>query len=128
MQALQDVQRWRGCTLVDNDGEKIGTIEDIYLDRQSGEPEWVTVKTGLLGRKSSFVPISDASSTAEDEVRVPYAKDQVKDAPSVDPDGQLSEDEERQLYQHYGRSDYAEWSGEERTGGADLPEEATTTR
>jgi uncharacterized protein (TIGR02271 family) len=123
MQTLQDVRTWRGRALVDPDGDKIGTIDDIYLDRQTGDPEWVTVKTGLLGTKSSFVPIGDARPAGDDEVRVPYAKDQVKDAPNIDPDGQLTEDEERRLYEHYGRSDYADWTGDDRTRDLDLPDE-----
>jgi hypothetical protein len=60
MATPQDVERWRGRTLVDADGDKIGSIDDIYLDRQSGEPEWLAVKTGLLGKNVSFVPIRDA--------------------------------------------------------------------
>jgi uncharacterized protein (TIGR02271 family) len=119
MQTLQDVQTWRGSKLVDRDGSKIGTIEEIYLDRKSGEPEWVTVKTGLFGSNVNFVPIADASPSGEGEVRVAYSKDQVKDAPNIEPDGQLSEDEERRLYQHYGRSDYGEWTGEDRTARFD---------
>jgi uncharacterized protein (TIGR02271 family) len=128
MQTLQDVRTWRGRTLVDNDGDKIGKIDEIYLDRQNGDPEWVTVKTGLLGTKSSFVPIGDASPAGEDEVRVPYTKDQVKDAPSIEADGELTEDEERRLYQHYGRADYGDWTGEDRTRDLDLPEERDRER
>jgi hypothetical protein len=108
MTTLQDVQTWRGMKMVDADGEKIGTIEDVFLDRQTGEPEWATVKTGLFGLKSSFVPIRDAEVTGENEIRVPIRKEQVKDAPKVDPDGELSPDEERQLWEHYGRADYDE--------------------
>jgi uncharacterized protein (TIGR02271 family) len=116
MATLQDVENWRGRTLVDADGDKIGSIDDVYLDRQSGEPEWLAVKTGLLGRKVSFVPIRDAGLSG-DEVRVAHAKDKVKDAPNVDPDGELSPEEERRLYEHYGRPDYDEWSdtSEDRT-------------
>jgi uncharacterized protein (TIGR02271 family) len=109
MATLQDIETWRGRTLVDNDGDKIGKIEDVYLDRSSGEPEWVAVKTGIFGSNVSFVPISDASP-AGDDLRVAYSKDQVKDAPNIDPDGELSPEEERRLYQHYGRSDYDEWT------------------
>src|SRR3954470_22420477 len=118
MATMQDVEAWRGRTLVDRDGDKIGTIEDVYLDRSSGEPEWVAVKTGLCGSKVSFVPIRDASETGDD-VRVSHEKDLVKDAPKVDADGELSPEEERRLYQHYGRSDYDEWnkSSEDRTEG-----------
>src|SRR3954471_19138129 len=116
MATLQDIETWRGRTLVDRDGDKIGKVEDVYLDRQSGEPEWVAVKTGMFGSNVSFVPIHDPS-TAGDALQVAYAKDQVKDAPNVDPDGELSPEEERRLYSHYGRGDYDEWSGnsEDRT-------------
>src|SRR4051794_20762999 len=118
MATMQDIETWRGRTLVDRDGDKIGKIEDIYLDRSSGEPEWVAVKTGLFGSNVSFVPIHGASPTGDD-VRVSHEKDLVKDAPNVNADGELSPEEERRLYQHYGRSDYDEWNdtSEDRTEG-----------
>src|SRR4051812_47075722 len=117
-----DVLSWRGRALVDADGDKIGTIEDIYLDAETSEPEWAVVTTGLFGTKQSFVPIGDASSTG-DGIRVPFEKATVKDAPRIDPDGRLSQEEERELYQHYGR-DYAEFSG---PGGSGIEGTGTTT-
>jgi sporulation protein YlmC with PRC-barrel domain len=120
MRSLEDVQTWRGRKVVDADGDKIGTIQDVFLDRQTGEPEWATVKTGLFGLKSSFVPITDAELVDDDTVRVPYQKEQVKDAPRVD-DEDLSPEDERRLWEHYGRSDYDEWQGEDRTTALDLP-------
>jgi uncharacterized protein (TIGR02271 family) len=116
MTTQHDVRAWRGHTLVDRDGDKIGKIQDVYLDRSSGEPEWIAVKTGLFGSNVSFVPLRDATPEGDD-VRVGYEKALVKDAPNVDPDGELSPDEERRLYQHYGRSDYDEWGegSEDRT-------------
>src|SRR4029077_15360212 len=95
MRTIEDVKTWRGMTMVGADGDRIGTIADIYLDRQTGEPEWATVKTGLFGLRSSFVPISAAEQDGENQVRVPFHKEQVKDAPKVDADGDLSADEER---------------------------------
>jgi sporulation protein YlmC with PRC-barrel domain len=123
MRTLEDVKTWRGMTIVDTAGDKIGTIEDIYLDRQTGEPEWASVKTGLFGLKSTFVPIADAELTGENQVRVPFQKEQVKDAPKVDADGELSPEEERRLYEYYGRSDYDEWRGDDRTAALGLPAE-----
>jgi uncharacterized protein (TIGR02271 family) len=110
--AREDVLNWRGRDLLDNDGNKIGTIDDIYLDRGSDQPEWAVVTTGLFGTKRSFVPLSDAQPS-EDGIRVPFEKATVKDAPKIDPDGELSRDEERTLYGHYGRDyhDYDERSG-----------------
>jgi uncharacterized protein (TIGR02271 family) len=100
MPTIQDVQTWRGRDLYTNDHDKIGEITDIYLDRQSGEPEWLAIKTGMFGSNVSFAPIREASSM-EDHVMVPYSKSQVKDAPHVSADGELSPEEERQLYEHY---------------------------
>jgi uncharacterized protein (TIGR02271 family) len=104
----EDVLSWRGRAMVDDDGDKIGTIDEIYLDQDTDEPEWAVVTTGLFGTKQSFVPIADANSTP-DGVRVPYEKSQVKDAPRIDPDGRLSQDDERRLYEHYGRDWGASW-------------------
>jgi uncharacterized protein (TIGR02271 family) len=123
MTTQHDVRAWRGRTLVDRDGDKIGKIQDVYLDRSSGEPEWIAVKTGLFGSNVSFVPVHDATPEGKD-VRVGYEKHLVKDAPNADPDGELSPDEERRLYQHYGRGDYDEWTADsedrtEATSGRD---------
>ncbi len=122
----EDVLAWRGRDLYDNDGDKIGSIEDIYLDRETDQPEWAVVTTGLFGHKRTFVPLSEATP-AEDGIRVPFEKATVKDAPRIDPDGALSHDEERTLYQHYGRqyADYDQGSG---VHGDPTRTDADTTR
>jgi uncharacterized protein (TIGR02271 family) len=101
MPDIDTVRGWQGRTLVDRDGDRIGAIQAIYLDDHTGQPEWALVNTGLFGAKASFVPLAQATPTDQD-VRVPYDKQLVKDAPRVDPDGHLSEAEERQLWRHYG--------------------------
>jgi uncharacterized protein (TIGR02271 family) len=108
-QQTQDVLSLRGQDLIGRDGDKLGTIEEIYLDTETDQPEWALVTTGLFGSKQSFVPISGASR-AGDGMSVPFDKATVKDAPTVDPDGRLSESEEQQLYRHYGL-DYGGTSG-----------------
>ena len=115
MPTINDVQTWSGRDAVDNDGDKVGAIKDIYLDRQSGEPEWAAVKTGLFGTKVSFVPLEGASA-AGDEVRLAYDKATIKDAPNVEADGELSSQEEEQLYRHYGR-EYDSAGDGDRNGG-----------
>jgi uncharacterized protein (TIGR02271 family) len=115
MPTTQEVLSWRGQPLRGSDGEKLGTIEEIYLDAETREPEWVLVTTGLFGTKQSFVPVRDASAT-DDGVEVPFDKDRVKDAPKMDPDGELSQREEAELYRHYG----LEYS--ESQSGSGLPE------
>jgi uncharacterized protein (TIGR02271 family) len=92
---------FRGRTLIDADGEKIGKIDELYYDEQGGQPEWALVNTGLFGTKKTFVPIRSASPEGE-ELKVPVSKEQVKDAPRMDADQELSESEERQLFDHYG--------------------------
>jgi uncharacterized protein (TIGR02271 family) len=119
----EDVLSWRGQDMVDNDGDKIGKIDEIYLDAETDQPEWAVVTTGLFGTKQTFVPLQDASSTG-DGVRVPFEKATVKDAPKIDPDGQLSQEEERELYAHYGRS-YSDFSG---PGGSGVSGTTSTDR
>jgi uncharacterized protein (TIGR02271 family) len=116
----EDVLSWRGQDMVDADGDKIGKIEEIYLDAETDQPEWAVVTTGLFGTKQTFVPLGDAT-TSGDGIRVPFEKATVKDAPKVDPDGRLSQSEERELYQHYGRN-YSEFSG---AGGSGVLERDT---
>ena len=91
---------WKGRTMVGSDGEKIGKISEIYEDAQTGRPEWATVHTGLFGMKSNFVPLAGAAASGED-VRAPVTKAQVKDAPGVEADDDLSTQEERRLFEHY---------------------------
>jgi uncharacterized protein (TIGR02271 family) len=98
---VDTVRNWQGSTMVDRDGDRIGNIDAIYVDDQTGEPEWALVNTGLFGTRSTFVPIAQASASG-DQVQVPYEKQLVKDAPNMDPDGHLSEQEEQELWRHYG--------------------------
>jgi len=98
---------WVGRTLVDNDGDKIGRIENIYVDDETGKPEWLAVATGWFGNRISFVPLAGATRRGDD-LSVTYSKAQVKEAPHADPNGHLSQDEEAKLYRHYNRS-YTEW-------------------
>jgi uncharacterized protein (TIGR02271 family) len=104
--SIETVQSWQGRTMVDPAGDKLGTIDAIYLDDQTGQPEWATVTSGLFSARTAFVPLAQAQDTGG-SVQVPYDKDQVKDAPSMEADGQLSQDEEAELYRHYGL-DYSE--------------------
>ena len=113
---LREVCEWRGRNVVDREGEKVGRLEEIYLDQQSGRPEWMLIHTGLFGTKSSFAPLAGARVAGED-VRIGYSKQEVKDAPSVEADGELSQLEESRLYAHYGL-DYSE-SGSELPVGRD---------
>lgn len=100
MSEMTDAYQWQGRTILDTDGEKIGKISEIYEDSGTGKPEWATVSSGLFGTKSNFVPLAGATPQGEN-VRAEVTRDQVKDAPGVDHDGELSEADERQLFEHY---------------------------
>ena len=100
MTEVTEAYDFRGRTLIDRDGDKIGKIDDVYADRQDGQPEWALVNTGLFGTKKTFVPLHAAQPVGED-LRVPLEKAHVKDAPGIDADGELSDSEERELFTHY---------------------------
>jgi len=98
---MEQLEGWIGRKAIDPSGAKIGNIADVYVDDAIGEPEWLAVVTGLFGSKISFVPLEGAREQGE-AIAVPRSKADVKGSPTIDVDGELSEDEERRLYQHYG--------------------------
>ncbi|MEU1014746.1 DUF2382 domain-containing protein [Streptomyces sp. NPDC005898] len=100
-EAFTNPDALKGLTAYDRTGEKIGSIERVYLDDRSGRPEWVTVKTGLFGMKESFVPLTGARLRGDD-LHVTATKEAVKEAPRVDADQHLDPGQEHELYAHYG--------------------------
>jgi hypothetical protein len=99
--SIETARGWLGRVMVDRDSNKIGEVVDIYLDNETGRPEWAVVRTGLFGMRSTFVPLAEAREVG-DELQVPQRRLEVKEAPNIEPDGQLSEVEEAELYRHYG--------------------------
>ncbi|WP_411082825.1 PRC and DUF2382 domain-containing protein [Streptomyces sp. cmx-18-6] len=113
-----------GLTVYDNEGEKVGSVGRVYVDDDTGKPDWVTVKTGMFGMKESFVPLAGARRVGSD-LHVAHSKDTVKEAPRVDADAHLSVAEEEELYRHYGLTRKTGNLGDKRTG-ADAPTAAGT--
>jgi uncharacterized protein (TIGR02271 family) len=97
---MTEAYTWHGRDLIGADEDKIGEIKEIYEDTRTGRPEWALVSSGLFGTRSHFVPLAGAQPDGE-AVRVSTTKDQVKQAPSIEGAGQLSEDDERRLFDHY---------------------------
>ena len=89
------------CDVIDVNGDRVGSVGQVYLDDQTGQPSWVTVKTGLFGLKETFVPLEQAI-VADGKIATPYASEKIKEAPRVDPDKHLDADEEAELYDYYG--------------------------
>src|SRR4051812_40075647 len=101
MPDIDTVLAWRGKTVRERDGEKVGTLGALYLDRETDRPAYAGVHTGLFRRNESVVPLDDAREV-DGDVQVPYAVEQIREAPNVDPDVALSEAEEELIHEHYG--------------------------
>lgn len=97
-----DIDRLRGATAYDRNGEKIGNVGEVYLDDQTGQPMWITVNTGFFGMNTSFVPLEGSTFEADDRLVVAHDKDVVKDAPNLEENGHLDRAAEDDLYSYYG--------------------------
>ena len=100
MQDFTNVEKLQNATVHGTDGDKIGSVGQVYLDDQTNQPTFVTVRTGLFGMKETFIPVSQATQS-QDGLQVPFDKAFVKDAPNIDADGSLTPEEERRIYEYY---------------------------
>jgi hypothetical protein len=96
-----DALDWEGRAVLDRAGEKIGTIEEIFLVEETGEPDWALVKLGRRKGRTTLVPLTRAHSV-DKGVAVDVTKDVVSEAPEVTSDNELGEGEVVKLYRHYG--------------------------
>lgn len=95
-----ELERLSRATVLDHDGDKIGPVEQIYVHDTSGRPSWASVRTGLFRTREALVPL-DGVDLSGDEIRVPFAKDVVKDSPKVEADDHISPSEENELHAYY---------------------------
>lgn len=98
------------ATAFDNAGEKLGSIKEIFVDDNTGQPTFVEVGHGLFGLSSSLVPLRGASLDGDD-LKLAFSKDRIKDAPDQDADRNLTGEQQEELYRHYGVQDAPEVSG-----------------
>jgi uncharacterized protein (TIGR02271 family) len=102
MLSENDARQAIGSTAYSASGDKIGAVGQLFLDDETGRPEFVTVNTGLFGTKESYVPVADANLDG-DRLVLPFDKDKIKGAPNVDTDdGHLDRSDEQRLYEYYG--------------------------
>jgi hypothetical protein len=99
---------WRGRTVRDQDGTELGTLSELYLDSQTSRPAWAGVKRGRLRTTETIVPLTGASELGDDLV-LPFDRARFDDAPDLDPDVELTGEQERALHAHYGR----EWADDD---------------
>ena len=95
----RNISEWHGRELIDRTGERIGRLEDVYYDVETEEPQFGTVKGGLINRHLTFVPLTGVT-IGPDNLQVTVTKDQIKHAPSIglnDP----SPIDEPNLYHYY---------------------------
>ncbi|MFJ5990241.1 DUF2382 domain-containing protein [Lentzea sp. NPDC092896] len=105
------------CDVIDNRGEKIGSVKRVWLEDGTGKPMWAEVHTGLFGMKESFVPIQQGQ-VAGGAITVPVTKEQVKESPSMHTDGDhMSDQEQEALYRHYGMIPQAKTGEHDRLDG-----------
>jgi len=108
-----DIREWRGHDVVDAQGHKIGELEAVYVDTGTDLPSFATVKVGIMGRQRlAFVPL-DRATVGPGHLKVLYSRKQVKDAPSIDTDGELPASDEEAVFKHYGLA-YEPGAGGER--------------
>jgi len=92
---------WHGKMLVDREGEKIGKLQDVYVDIENDQPQFATVKEGVIGRHLTFVPLGGLQ-IGPDDLRVVVTKEQVRSAPDIELHGEeLSQADESALYHHF---------------------------
>jgi sporulation protein YlmC with PRC-barrel domain len=98
---VENISEWRGQEVVDADGSKLGKLEEVYHDGETDEPSFIAVKTGLMSKSLTLVPLAHAS-VGRDFVRVQRTKSEFKKAPSFDTGAELSLDDEAAAFRHYG--------------------------
>jgi hypothetical protein len=115
---------WRGRTVRDRDGNELGRLSGLYLDSETSRPAWAGVKRGRLGATETIVPLSDASEVGDD-LQLPYDRARFDEAPDIDPDVELTGEQERALHEHYGREWAAPSGGETDTAMTRSEEEVS---
>jgi sporulation protein YlmC with PRC-barrel domain len=129
---IDQVLDWRGRTVVDRDGRKVGVFDEIYIDEETHQPTWAAVKMGTLRLRRRVVPVAEAEPF-EGGVRIPFTKDDVRSAPTIDSDGWVSERDTATILRHYGmrsaqasdsRGDGPTGPVPDAEGGADVNEDA----
>ncbi len=90
-------------SVVDQSGESLGTLHSMWNSEQTGTLEFLGVKTGWLFGSNHVVPAEKAQiDESARTIQVPYLLAKIKDAPSVDADSTISDEEEAEIYRYYG--------------------------
>lgn len=97
----RNIQDLANATAYDKSGDKLGSVKQVYINDSTGQPDFVEVGHGLFGMSSSLVPLRGHQLTGE-ELRLAFTKDRIQDAPNIDDDAHLSDEDQAVIYRHYG--------------------------
>lgn len=97
---IAQIESLYDANVVDSNGDRVGSVGQVYIDDQNGQPSWVTVKTGLFGTNETFIPLQEARVSG-DQIAVPYTKDFIKDAPNIDGEKHLDDADQDNLFTYY---------------------------
>jgi len=98
---IESLADWHGESVIDQTGEKLGSLDAIYYDVVRDEPTFIAVKSGTLSKKATLVSLSGAAA-GRDYIRVKLVKSEFKGLPSHDPDAELSAEDEEDVYTFFG--------------------------
>ena len=117
-----------GAEVDDNAGERIGRVGQIFVHPETGEPQWVTVRTGELSFQESYVPLRGARF-ADGRLTVAFGRELVRQVPLVPTDGPLEVPDAERLEAHYRlNTDDAMTRSEERLVAGTVREPVTKVR
>jgi hypothetical protein len=105
-----EVRDWHELDVVSSDGGSVGKLIDVYVNNETGEPEFLLVASGFLHNRLHIAP-ADGATRSDDTVTLAVSKDAVDHAPHIAADGDLTAEEEQRLYDHYDMADYTPHSG-----------------
>jgi hypothetical protein len=76
-------------------------LQAVYVDVETDEPQFGTVKEGVFTRHLTFVPLAGVQ-VGPDHLQVTVTKDQIRSAPNIELQGEeLSQADESTLYHHF---------------------------
>lgn len=101
-QNARDIKDLFNKTAYDVNGDKLGSVKEVFVDDNSGQPTFVEVSHGLFGTSESIVPMRGHKFAGEDDLILAFDKERIKDAPSVDTDKALSANDQNEIFRHYG--------------------------
>ena len=113
--AIED--EYAGYTVVDQNGSKIGKVDDLFLD-ENDRPEYFGVKMGFLGTSSTLIP-ADVTTINDEQglIEVSQPKDTVKDGPAFDDDREITPEYENEVRSYYGLGPVESSGSYEETNG-----------